>query len=54
MTIEQERINHQAYEDVLDAKAPQSQDAEYLACYHGWANVAGPSHFDPHEEYDFE
>jgi hypothetical protein len=45
---DREKINRQAYLDVLDVLPPQSQDAMYLECYHAWSNIAGEKHFDPH------
>ena len=54
---ERERLNHQAYEDCVDAKEPSMRDNEtYMECYRFWRSVAGERHFDPyydpHDGYD--
>jgi hypothetical protein len=43
-----DEVNHQAYLDVLDVLPPQSSDPEYMKYYQDWANIAGPTHFDPY------
>jgi uncharacterized protein YqjF (DUF2071 family) len=46
MTLEEKDIiNHQAYEDIMDCKAPSSDNAYYLERYRAWA-ASEPERFD--------
>lgn len=43
---QRDQLNSQAYDDVLDALSPQSDNPVYMECYRFWADIAGERHFN--------